>query len=358
MTAPAIRDGLPSGSWFETIVESAPDAILVADRNRRIALVNRSAEVLFGYTRTELIGQLLEMLAAPQSRAMGAGRELFGVRKNGSEVPIEIGLNPIDTPSGLFTLASIIDITARKLSEDKLRLSNAELEKANRELDEFAYTASHDLRAPLTGVSTVAQWILDDDATLTPESRERLVLIQGRIRRMSRLLTDIHDYARAGRSAQLSGTMMSAATLVADVAATAHLPPGFAVVADPSLDSAQVARVPLEQVLHNLIGNAIKHHDRQAGVVTVALVARGRWLRFSVTDDGPGIPEQYREAVFEMFRTLKPRDQVEGNGMGLALVRKIVARMGGACGIEAAANRDTQVWFEWPAAGLAPGETL
>ncbi len=375
MTAPATPDGLPSGSWFETIVESAPDAILVADRNRRIALVNRSAEVLFGYTRSELIGQLLEMLvpqrfrgqhpqhvaefmAAPQSRAMGAGRELFGVRKNGSEVPIEIGLNPIDTPSGLFTLASIIDITARKLSEDKLRLSNAELEKTNRELDEFVYTASHDLRAPLTGVSTVAQWILEDDATLAPESRERLVLIQGRIRRMSRLLTDIHDYARAGRSAQVSGTVMSAATLVADVAATAHLPPGFAVVADPALESAQVARVPLEQVLHNLISNAIKHHDRQAGAVTVALVARGRWLRFSVTDDGPGIPEQYREAVFEMFRTLKPRDKVEGSGMGLALVRKIVARMGGECGIEAAANRGTLVWFEWPAAGLATGETL
>ena len=375
MTAPAIPDGLPSGSWFETIVESAPDAILVADRNRRIALVNRSAEVLFGYTRSELIGQLLETLvpqrfraqhpqhvaefmAAPQIRAMGAGRELFGVRKDGSEVPIEIGLNPIDTPSGLFTLASIIDITARKISEDKLRLSNAELERANRELDEFVYTASHDLRAPLTGVSTVTQWILDDDATLAPESRERLALIQGRIRRMSRLLTDIHDYARAGRSAQVSGTVMSAATLVADVAATAHLPPGFAVVADRSLDGAQVARVPLEQVLHNLIGNAIKHHDRQAGVVTVALAARGRWLRFSVTDDGPGVPEQYREAVFEMFRTLRPRDQVEGSGMGLALVRKIVAGMGGECGIEAAANRGARVWFEWPAVGPAPGETL
>ena len=367
MTTQTISEALPTANWFELIVESAPDAILVADRGRRIALVNHSAELLFGYQRAELLGQLLEtlipqrfraqhphhvqdFLAAPQIRAMGAGRELFGLCKDGREVPIEIGLNPIETPRGLFTLASIIDITARKLGEDKLRRSNAELEKTNRELDEFVYTASHDLRAPLTGVNAVAQWILDDDTTLTPKSRERLALIQERVRRMSRKLTDIHDYARAGRYTEMSGESMTATALLQDVVATTHLPPGFEVRVETSLAAVQVSRVPLEQVFNNLLGNAIKHHDRPSGVISVSAVPLGAWLRFSVVDDGPGIPEAYREVVFEMFRTLKPRDQVEGSGMGLALVRKIVARMGGNCGIEAAAGRGTRVWFDWPRA--------
>src|SRR6202166_2851377 len=132
-------EGLMTGDWFELIVEGIPDAILVADRNRRITVVNRSAEVLFGYSRSELIGQPLEILvpvrfrarhpdhvasffAAPKARSMGTGRDLFGLRKNGVEVPIEIGLNPIETPTGLFTVASIIDITERKGAEERFRL--------------------------------------------------------------------------------------------------------------------------------------------------------------------------------------------------------------------------------------------
>jgi PAS domain S-box-containing protein len=350
---------------FRLVVEAAPNAMLMADRNRRITLVNRNTEGLFGYPRTELIGEPLEMLVPerfrdrhpdhvasffgdPKTRSMGAGRELFGRRKDGTEMPIEIGLNPIDTPGGVYTLASIIDITARKRADDELRRSNAQLEKMNEELDNFVYTASHDLRSPLAGVSTVAGWILQDDGALSPQTRERLLLIQGRIERMKRLLNDIRDYARIGRYAELSGTRMSAATLVADIAATAHVPPGFSIQCDSSLGEVQVCRVPLEQILHNLINNALKHHDRDAGIVKVSVESTGPRLRFSVIDDGPGVPEEYREAIFDMFRTLKPRDETEGSGMGLALVRKIVGRMGGGCGIEPVGARGANFWFDWP----------
>ncbi len=357
---------------FRLVVEAAPNAMLMADRDRRITLVNRNAEALFGYSRAELIGQPLELLvpqrfrerhpelvadffAAPRARAMGAGRELFGLRKDGSEVPIEIGLNPIETSIGLFTLASIIDITERKRTENELRRKNSELEQTNKELDDFVYTASHDLRSPLNGVGSVVQWILQDDATLTTESRDRLALIQGRIERMKRLLNDIRDYARASQSAEPTGAPLPAADLVADVAATSHVPTGFSIRCDPSLGGVHINRVPLEQVLHNLINNAIKHHDRESGIVTVSVDSSGPRLRFSVIDDGPGIPETYREAVFEMFKTLKPRDEVEGSGMGLALVRKIVGRFGGQCGIDAAHCRGTRVWFEWPRSGPPSG---
>lgn len=360
---------------FRLVVEAAPNAMLMADQHRRITLVNRNAETLFGYSRTELIGESLEKLvperfrerhpdhvagffADPKARSMGEGRELFGRRKNGTEVPIEIGLNPIDTPAGLYTLASIIDITARKQADDELRRSNAQLEKMNEELESFVYTASHDLRSPLAGVRTVAQWILDDDQSLLPQTRERLTLIQGRIERMSRLLNDIRDYARIGRSAEHSGTLMSAAALVVDIAATSHVPAGFAIRCDSSLETVRIYRVPLEQILHNLINNAIKHHDREKGIVTVSVVSKGPRHRFSVIDDGPGIPMEYRDVIFDMFKTLKPRDEKEGSGMGLALVRKLVERMGGACGVESVRDRGAEFWFEWPKSGELADEQL
>lgn len=490
MTSTALAEGRPSVNWFELIVEGAPDAILMTDRDGIIRLVNGKAERLFGYPRAELIGRRIEILVPPQfrdrhpeyvagfqfdpkTRAMGAGRDLYGLRRDGVAVPIEIGLNPIETPEGLYTLASIIDITERKRAEEvqqhmaalvasaddaiiskgldglirtwnpgaerllgytteeiigrpvslllpedrqaeeavilerirsgqrvahfetvrrrkdgslldvsltispirnrfgaivgaskvmrditerkrneqELSRSNAELAQSNRELDEFVYTASHDLRAPLNGVGAVAQWILDDDRTLCPETRDRLTLIQGRIERMHRLLSDVRAYARAGRCTETSGGLVNAAALVADIAATLHVPPGFSVRCDPSLQSIQVMRVPLGLVLQNLIDNAIKHHDRAEGTVTVSAHPAGTWIRFSVVDDGPGIPDEYHEAIFEMFRTLQPRDAVEGSGMGLALVRKIVGKMGGSAGIEPSRGRGAQFWFDWPSRG-------
>ena len=482
-----IFDGILDSDWFELIVEGVPVALLMADQERRISLVNRNAEVLFGYERSELIGERLELLVPqrfrdqhaaqasmyleePTQRPMGAGRELFGRRKNGTEMPVEVGLNPIRTADGVFTLASIIDVSERKRAEDleghmsalvasaddaivakgldgiirswnpgaerllgysakeiigqpvtcllpedrlneeamilgrigggerveqletvrrrkdgsmvevaltispirdvsgaivgaskimrditarrrsdgELMRSNAELAQRNAELDSFVYTASHDLRAPLTGISSIVEWILEDDRALAEQSRERLGLIKGRIERMKQLLADIRDYARSDRDPQPAGTPVSAATLVANVAALAHVRPGFSIHADQSLEQVQVQRVPLEQVLHNLVSNAIKHHDRRVGTVTISVVHTAGWLRFSVIDDGPGIPAEYRESIFEMFKTLKPRDAVEGSGMGLALVRKIVGRMGGRCGVDAAPEGGAHFWFDWP----------
>jgi signal transduction histidine kinase len=241
------------------------------------------------------------------------------------------------------------DITERKRHADQLQRSNSELMQANRELDEFVYTASHDLRSPLTGVGSVVHWILEDDATLSAETRARLSLIEGRLGRMHQLLTDVREYARAGRDAPAAGPELSAAALVTEVAETLHVPVGFRVTGDPSLQPIRVTRMPLQQVLHNLIGNAIKHHDQASGTITITAERRGPWNRIWVSDDGPGIPDEYHEIVFEMFRTLRPRDAVEGSGMGLALVRKIVGRMGGDCGIARSAGRGTRFWFDWPA---------
>ncbi len=193
-------------SRFRLAVEAAPNAMLICDRERRMILVNRRVEELFGYSRDELLGERVDMLvplgaraehvhhvdgyfAAPEARSMGAGRDLHGRRKDGTELPVEVGLSMIDTTEGPCALASIIDISARRRAEaqlhDKaveLERANAELERSNRDLDEFAYVASHDLRAPLRDVDNLAQWIVEDVGDALPEASKRhLQTLQGRI---------------------------------------------------------------------------------------------------------------------------------------------------------------------------------
>lgn len=352
------------------LVESADDAILTKSLDGVIRSWNPGAERLLGYRADEMVGQPVTRLL-PQDRLdeesmiidkLKRGErvshfETVRRRSDGSLMDVSLTISPIRDHAGIVVGASKImrDITERKRAENAMRRINEDLAQKNQDLDDFVYTASHDLRAPLTGVSTVAQWILDDDSSISVESRARLTMILGRIERMKKLLNDIRDYARAGQHTEQSGTSLTAAALLADVAATSHVPAGFSILSDPSLEEVHVNRVPLEQVLHNLLNNAIKHHDRETGIVRVLVESAGPGLRFSVIDDGPGIAESYREAVFEMFKTLKPRDEVEGSGMGLALVRKIVGRLGGKCGIEEACGRGAKIWFDWPRSGPPAG---
>jgi PAS domain S-box-containing protein len=352
------------------LVESADDGILTKSLDGVIRSWNPAAERLLGYRADEIIGHPVTRLL-PQDRLeeesmildkLRRGErvshfETVRRRRDGSLVDVSLTISPIRDHAGIVVGASKImrDITERKRAEYEWRRINEDLEQKNQDLDDFVYTASHDLRAPLTGISTVAQWILDDDGSISVESRARLAMILGRIERMKKLLNDIRDYARAGQQSELSVTPLTAAALLADVVATSHVPAGFSIHSDPSLEEVDVNRIPLEQVLHNLLNNAIKHHDRERGIVSVSVDSHGPALRFSVIDDGPGIPESYREAVFEMFKTLKPRDEVEGSGMGLALVRKIVGRLGGKCGIEEACGRGAKIWFDWPRFGRTAG---
>ena len=258
---------------------------------------------------------------------------------------------PDGTVLGVVTL--LTDITERKLLELRLAQGARELQRSNEELEQFAYVASHDLKAPLRGIENLVGWIEEDlEGTLTGDTQTNMTLLKSRVRRLESLLDDLLAYSRAGRA---DGTVAKVDTraLVGELAVLVSPPEGFEVTGAAGLPTLRAARAPLTQVLQNLINNAIKHHDNPlAGHIRVdAVPATGGFVEFTVTDDGPGIPEQFRERVFGMFQTLRPRDQVEGSGMGLAIVRKLVERQGGTVWLAAGeGGRGVAAHFTWPRA--------
>jgi PAS domain S-box-containing protein len=367
---------------FRLVVDSAPTAMVMIDKAGCIVLVNRKTEKLFGYASSELLGQKIELLmpAAERGqhqgridhyfvspavldsseRAMGAGRELCGQRKDGSEFPVEIGLTPINTDDGIMVLGAVVDITIRKQAEDErhqfnqrleqqVALRTAQLEAANKELDDFAYAASHDLKAPLRVIDNASKWLEEDLAPhLNDETRDNMRLLRSRVTRLEKLLDDLLQFSRVGRETD-AVEIISGKELIDDVLAMLQLPEGFEVKVGPAFATMRVARLPLQQILMNLISNAIKHHDKATGRIEVAAADLGSNHAFAVKDDGPGISAQFHDKIFKMFQTLKPRDQVEGSGMGLAIVRKQVELSGGSLSLESAEGKGSTFHFTLPA---------
>jgi signal transduction histidine kinase len=234
--------------------------------------------------------------------------------------------------------------------EFRLAQQTQNLLRSNEELEQFAYVASHDLKAPLRGIENLVGWIEEDlESSLTGDTRANMDLLKSRVRRLEGLLDDLLAYSRAGRG-ETASEIVDTKALVDELPLLVSPPQGFSIVGGETLPTVQTARAPLTQVVLNLIGNAIKHHHRpENGHVWIEARTLPDAIEFTVTDDGPGIPERFRERVFGMFQTLKPRDEVEGSGMGLAIVRKLVDYQGGRIWLsEAPAGQGLSVHFIWP----------
>jgi signal transduction histidine kinase len=239
-------------------------------------------------------------------------------------------------------IGTLQDITALKKGERALRV-------ANKELEDFAYVASHDLKAPLRIIDSATQWLEEDLAEhLSDETREHMNLLRGRVRRMEKLLDDLMEYARIGRKTDQSyGEIVPGDALMDNVLALLS-PPGFTVNISPNFAKIRVNRMPLQQILMNLVGNAVKHHDKKQGRIWVTVEDCGGRYAFAVRDDGPGIAPRFHAQIFEMFQTLRPRDQVEGSGMGLAMVRKNIEVFGGTLALESSEGHGSTFRFTWP----------
>lgn len=232
---------------------------------------------------------------------------------------------------------------------DTINTNIRQLERRNQELDQFAYVVSHDLKAPLRGIETASRWIEEDLGQGLPDHiREFLVLMRTRVRRMENLITGILDLARVGRVPQADEAVF-VRQLLREIIDSLELPSGFEVELPFYLPTIQTNRVQLQQVFTNLISNAVKyHHEPERGLIRIGCVEGPRFYTFSVADNGPGIAAEYHERIFVIFQTLTERDTLESTGVGLAIVKKMVERQGGAIHVESAEGKGASFIFTWP----------
>ena len=228
-----------------------------------------------------------------------------------------------------------------------LDASFSALEKRNRELDQFAYVASHDLKAPLRGVTTIVKWIEDElAAELSPQLRTYLDQMKGRLHRLEDLINGLLAYARVGRTAQTQEAV-DVRLLLGEVAELV-VPPDFTLALGPDLPTLTTDRLGLQQVFTNLLSNAVKYHHRGAGHLAITSRDLDDFYEFRVQDDGPGIAPEYHQKIFLLFQTLRDRHTAESTGIGLSIVQKIINEQHGTIRVESAVGQGAGFIFTWP----------
>lgn len=240
----------------------------------------------------------------------------------------------------------IVDIQKEKELLQNLIQQNKALEKSNSDLEQFAYIASHDLKSPLNAIQQLARWIEEDCEKVLPiESKEHLSLMIGRSSRMIRLLDDLLNYSRVSRY-EYKYEPLELKGLVSDQFSLIDKPEAFTCISSNSY--LLIPRVPFEIIIRNILSNAVKHHDKDKGIIEIKFNKTEKNQIITVSDDGPGIPPEMHNKVLEMFQTLKPRDDVEGSGMGLALAKRIINHYNGDLSIESDGVRGTSFIISWP----------
>jgi PAS domain S-box-containing protein len=366
-----LSESKESEARYRGLLEAAPDAMVVVNQSGQIVLLNVRAEKQFGYHRDELVGQKVtniipegfaERLIADGTRSaadalaqqIGMGIELSGRRKDGSEFPIELMLSPLQSAEGVLVTAAIRDISVRKKSELYLVKTVGELKRSNEELQQFAYVASHDLQEPLRMVASYTQLLgkrykgrLDSDAD------EFIAFATDGCNRMQRLIEDLLAYSRAGANAKILREISCEDALkdaLTNLRAT--IEQSHAVVTHDALPSVMTDGVQLAQVFQNLIGNAVKYRSSATPLVHISATQHAnKECIFSVKDNGVGIDSRYFEKIFILFQRLHGRDEFEGTGIGLAVCKKLVERLGGRIWVESQLGRGSTFYFVLPDRG-------
>lgn len=347
---------------FRGLLESAPEAMVIVNEQGRIVLVNSQTEKLFGYDRHELVNQLVEILIPkrhqidhlahrqayfqrPRTRSMGMGAELFGMRKDGSEFPVEVSLSTLETEEGILVSSSIRDISERKRTERAIQEKNHELENANQAKDRFLATMSHELRTPLNAIiGFTGTLLMKLPGPLNDEQEDQLQTIERSANHLLSLINDLLDLAKIkSGKVELDLNPVSCQSVIHEVVhaltpiaqqkrleLTSQIPDQEVVV--------RTDRRALTQILLNLTNNALKFTKQ--GVVQIKLQQHddddGLLTEFSVIDTGIGIRPEDQVRLFQAFEQLQGngKDMPQGTGLGLHLSQKLANLLGGQIRVE------------------------
>lgn len=351
-----------SEALLDTAVNASPTGFAILNLNCEFVELNKSICSWLGYEKDNLIGKNINHILSDLSKPIidDMIQNMLSRKQSSIHVENQYVNKEGDLIWGLLTAAlvvdknntisnlvlHIVDIQKEKELLQNLITQNKALEKSNSDLEQFAYVASHDLKSPLNAIQQLAHWIDEDCSKILPDdSKEHLSLMIGRSSRMIKLLDDLLNYSRVSRY-EYKYEAIELKALVQDQFSLIDNPDGFNCISPNSF--LLIPRVPFEIVIRNILSNAIKHHDLGSGTIEIKFNKSESNQIITITDDGPGIPPEMHKKVLEMFQTLKPRDDVEGSGMGLAMTKRIINHYHGELSIKSDGIRGTSFIINWP----------
>ena len=354
-----------SESKYRSIFELSPEAIVLSDNSGTIIDTNDRLFDWLGYESKSVIGKKLfklpflpkesEKIIINNFHKRMAGKEVLSyeldfITKKGEKRVGLILASPLKNEKGqiIGDLILIPDITERKLDEELKGMLIKQLETVNLELKEFAYVVSHDLKAPLRGISTLAEWILEDYADkFDAEGKEQMGLMISRVHRMHNLIDGILQYSRVGKTKE-DKDRIDLNILIPEIIDSLNPPENIEIVLDKNLPEITVEKTRIQQVFLNLLSNAIKYIDKPKGLIKVGCEDKEERWEFFIQDNGPGIEKKYFEKVFKIFQTLQSRDKMESTGIGLTTVKKIIKLINGDIWLESEIGKSTTFFFSIP----------
>jgi PAS domain S-box-containing protein len=348
-----------------SLVASKTDsAVIITNSDFEINWVNDAFQRLSGYELSEIAGKSSQDLLHGSATDFATIQfmhqrlnaketfvgELEQYHKNGSTFWSQVSITPIVDHAGeiveFITLQD--DITERKIAENKIRDYLKDLEKTNKELDEFAYVVSHDLKAPLHAISNLTGWIEEDmKGKFSDETSSNFNIIKSRVARMEDLINGLLEFARTNHK-KGEKAIVDLNEFINEVIEFCAVPPNCSIAIHGKLPVLFGDKIKFQQIFANLIGNAIKYNDKPEINIQISAEEKEHDWLIVVKDNGPGIDSRFYEKIFVIFQTLNPRDTVESTGVGLAIVKKIIEEEGGEIWVESVLKKGSEFKFTWP----------